>query len=280
MSTEKASIARPPRRPRVAGFFYPAEAKKLRNDLDIFYAQAKPVDIPGVIFGIVAPHAGYVYSGQVAAEAYKQVQGRPYQFVIVIAPSHRDYLRGVSVYPGDYITPLGPVPVNADYCRKLTAASDRIILSELGHRDEHALEVQVPFLQTSLKDFQLIPLVMGSQDMDTCRVLGHAIANVFQNTSILVVASSDLSHFHPQSVAEHLDRVVADDFENFDEEKLYEHIMRQECEACGAGPMIAAMIATRQLGAEHARVLSYRTSGAVSGDYEQVVGYLAGILHA
>jgi MEMO1 family protein len=269
----------PVRKPRVAGFFYPSDEKKLRRDLEHLYTQAQRIERPGTIIGMVAPHAGYVYSGQVAAEAYKQITGEVYTYVIVIAPSHRDFFRGVSVYDGDYSTPLGVLPVDQEMCRKLTLSSGLIQTSDLGHRDEHALEVQIPFIQTRLKDVRLIPLVMGNQDWDTCETLGHSIAQVFQGTASLIIASSDLSHFHKQAQAETLDQIVIKDFERFSEKQLYDHISHRECEACGAGPIIAMMIASRILGATRARVLSYHTSGEVSHDYDQVVGYLSGILY-
>ncbi len=235
--------------------------------------------VKGKITGLIAPHAGYAYSGVVAASAYQLIRGLAIDNVAVISPSHRDRFGGVTVYPGQYATPLGNIPTNTELSGRLAELSPVILKSPLGHGDEHALEVQLPFLQYILKDFKIIPLVMGSQDWKTCSALGDALAKILAGTSSLIIASSDLSHYHDQETANRLDQKIIDAVNQFDEEKLYYEITAGKCEACGAGPIIAAMIASRLLGANQAKVVLYRTSGEVSHEYDQVVGYLAGVMY-
>lgn len=267
------------RPPAVAGMFYPAQSDKLRTDVEKMFSQTQVEKINGQIFGVIAPHAGYVYSGYVAADAYKQLANRHYDTVAVIAPSHRDYFKGISLYLGDYATPMGTMSVNQELAEKLLAAEPVIKPSELGHREEHALEVQLPFLQVILDSFQILPLVMGTQDWESCYRLGKALGDLLKESNSLVVASSDLSHFYPVEKAHALDGLVAQDIENFEEKKFFDDIQSRRCEACGAGPIIAAMIASKHMGAAHARVLSYHTSGEVSGDNNEVVGYLSGVFY-
>ncbi len=268
-----------PRRPAVAGHFYPATEKQLRADLDRMFRDIQPEPVRGNIRGLVSPHAGYMYSGSVAAAAYKMLHGKTFETVAVIAPSHRDPFAGVSVYAGSYSTPMGTIPPDLQVIERLAEQSDVIKKSELGHRDEHSLEVQLPFLQYCLKDFRLVPLVMGSQNWNTCSLLGQALADTLDPQKSLIIASSDLSHYHDQSTANRLDRYLIDAFNAFDARRLYDDVFSGKCEACGAGPIISAMIAAGKSGAKNAKVICYQTSGEVSGDYSQVVGYLAGILY-
>lgn len=268
-----------PRRPSVAGQFYPAGEKQLRSELEQFFLNVTPKHVKGIIRGLVTPHAGYMYSGSVAAAAYKMIEGTSIDTAVVIAPSHRDPFSGVSVYAGQYSTPLGIIPPDSKIINALTELSPVITISDLGHRNEHSLEVQLPFLQYCLKDFSLVPLVMGSQNWKTCAELGEALAQVLDPDRSIIIASSDLSHYHDQSSANRLDRLIIEAFNAFDAKTIYDDIMSGKCEACGAGPIITAMIASEKLGAQHAEVICYQTSGEVSNDYSQVVGYLAGVLY-
>ncbi len=279
METHRTHADFKARRPAVAGMFYPAQRDQLKTDLEKMFSQTQVEKINGQIFGVIAPHAGYVYSGYVAADAYKQLANRSYDTVAVIAPSHRDYFKGVSLYLGEYATPIGAMSVNQELAEKLLAAEPAIKPSVLGHREEHALEVQLPFLQVILDSFQILPLVMGTQDWESCYRLGKALGDLLKDSRSLVVASSDLSHFYPVEKAHLLDGIVAKDIENFDEKKFFDDIQSRKCEACGAGPIIAAMIASKQMGASQARVLSYHTSGEISGDNDEVVGYLSGVFY-
>lgn len=279
MSAPRANTVFKPRRPAVAGMFYPGERNRLQSDLAVMFAGVKSERINKKIVGIVAPHAGYMYSGYVAAEAYQQLSGSAYDTVVVISPSHRDYFSGVSIYTGDYVTPLDTIPVDRAVCEQLLAYTSLITATEMGHRDEHALEVQLPFLQSVLKDFKLVPLVMGTQDRETSFGLGDVLGQVLKGTNSLIIASSDLSHFYSNDAARRLDAIVVRDVEHFDENKLFDDVQQKKCEACGAGPIISTIIACKHMGASSAKVLSYHTSGEVSGDNDEVVGYLSGIFY-
>ena len=266
------------RRPAVAGMFYPASPSELTTQIDTFLQRADVSDFQGDVVALVSPHAGYIYSGQVAAYGYKTVQGKSFDLVVVLAPSHRVYFRGASIYAaGDYLTPLGPAPVDRDACQALIDRHDFIQFHPEVHEQEHALEVQVPFLQRALKDFKLVPIVMGSQDYPSCERLKEALLPVLEGKQILIVASSDLSHYHPDDEARSLDRHVVTAIERFDPEALNRVLSTGQAEACGGGPILTAMLISLALGATNAKVLTYATSGDVSGDRQAVVGYLSAV---
>ncbi len=270
------------RKAAVAGTFYPAEKETLDQKIAIYLENSRPVEIVSQVFGLIVPHAGYIYSGGVAARAYRQIVDRDFDVVVVISPSHRIYFEEVSVYDGDgYETPLGTLAVDKEKAQRLAAMSPNIILSDLGHEiDEHALEVQLPFLQHILYDFKLLPIVMGNQDAANVEALADALTELLKDCNALIVASSDLSHFHNYDKATLLDKVVVEDINQFDDIKLAEDLANNACEMCGGGPVLATVKACRSLGANKAKVLLYRNSGDVSGDKEQVVGYLAGMLYS
>jgi AmmeMemoRadiSam system protein B/AmmeMemoRadiSam system protein A len=270
------------RRPAVAGQFYPGNPDSLAREVDRHIAAAGAVEVDGDVVGIVAPHAGYVYSGGVAGRAYAAVKGRAYDAVVVVAPSHRAAFRGTAVYArGGYETPLGVVPVDADLAAAIVDSSVGIVDEPRVHRDEHSLEVQVPFLQRALGRFRIVPVIMGDQGRSAVRALGERIAAAVAaapGRRVLLVASTDLSHYHDQATAERLDRRVVDAIAAFDPDGLVRLLASGDCEACGGGPTAAVMTAARALGADEARVLAYATSGDVTGDRDQVVGYVSAVL--
>lgn len=267
------------RLPAVANMFYPGNPKALENEIENLLTRAPITKIDGEIAALVCPHAGYMYSGAVAAVGYNLLKGRDYSVVAIIAPSHREYFLGVSVFTGKgYETPLGLASVASGYAEALIAQNDLIHSSWSGHHREHALEVQLPFLQKVLKDAKIIPIVMGDQKTHTCQILGEALANVLQETSALIIASSDLSHYHPYPEAVAIDRRTSDLIAAFDDAGLLAALESGACEACGGGPIAAAMIATKKRGAQRSQVLVYQNSGDVTGDHSAVVGYLSAVL--
>jgi AmmeMemoRadiSam system protein B/AmmeMemoRadiSam system protein A len=278
MRSGDARLVRPP---VVAGQFYPGEAATLARDVERFLEQADMSEVPGRIVGLVAPHAGYVYSGGVAAHAYRLLERNQFDVVVVLAPSHRVPFSGASVFLGDaYQTPLGLVPVDTELSRQLADASPLLSYRPDAHRYEHSLEVQLPFLQKTLGAFTLVAVVMGRSDASQCESIASVLADLLVGREALVVASTDLSHYHPQREAVALDHVVLRHVEEFDPEGLLEDVRRGECEACGAIPLATAMMACRRLGATGAMVLKYATSGDVTGDHSAVVGYMAAALYA
>lgn len=269
------------RKAAVAGAFYPAKKETLERDVAVFLENSLPVEIVTRIYGIAVPHAGYMYSGGVAARAYRQVMDREFDLVVVIAPSHKIYFEEISVYNGAaYETPLGEIPVDQDSAKKLASLHPGIIYSDLGHDiDEHSLEVQLPFLQQVFYDFSLLPIVMGNQDAANVDILAEALAKLLADKKALIVASSDLSHFHPYEKANTMDNVVAEDVARYDDAKLTDDLQNGLCEMCGAGPVLVTMKACKKLGANKAKVLLYRNSGDVTGDRDQVVGYMSAMFY-
>jgi AmmeMemoRadiSam system protein B/AmmeMemoRadiSam system protein A len=267
------------RQAAVAGAFYPADANELRKMVDGFLAQAAPPAVAGPVVALISPHAGYQYSGAVAAYSYALVKGRKPERVVVIAPSHYEAFGFSAVYDGDaYATPLGTVPVDKAFAAKLASMSPLIKLSSQGHvasgdRGEHALEVQLPFLQRVLGQFKLVPIVMGDQSYDACRALGVALAKLIQSSDTLIVASSDLSHFHTYDEAVKIDRKTLKAIQEWDYLSMSRNFATQVWEACGGGPIVAAMIASERLGATEAILLKSANSGDVTGDHSRVVGY-------
>jgi AmmeMemoRadiSam system protein B len=273
----KSSAVRPP---AVAGQFYTDNPEELRAEIVGYLRQASPPAIKGRPIGLIAPHAGYMYSGPTAAHAYKYVEGLDFPAVVVVAPSHQDAFNGVSVYSGSaYETPLGKMEIDQALVRQLIEQHDCIRAGKQGHGREHSLEVQVPFLQVVLGKAALVPVVMGDQGRDTCRALGEALAMVAAQGPVLLVASSDLSHFHTYQQARELDAVVNRHINAFDPEGLARALANDQCEACGGGPMVAVMLAARALGATTARVAHHVNSGDVSGDKQGVVGYTAAVIY-
>lgn len=268
------------RDPAVAGLFYPELKSVLEKDVDEYLLRAKVARIEGTIRGLICPHAGFVYSGLTAAAAFRLLKERTYDVVIIVGPSHREYFEGVSVFPGtSYRTPLGDVPVHDELREALRKADPCITVSEQGHLMEHSVEVELPFLQRALGKVPFVPLVMGDQRRETCLALAGALTRACRGRNVLLVASSDLSHYHPYPEAVDLDKRVVADVEEFRPEELLRKLEGEEVEACGGGPMVAVMLAARDLGAARAKALLYCNSGDVTGEKDAVVGYLSAVLY-
>jgi hypothetical protein len=271
----------------VAGGFYPADPKVLAATIDEMLAHVAEPPITDRILAVVAPHAGYQYSGPVAAYTYAALRGRKFSRVVVIAPSHYESFGFSSVFEGDaYATPLGLVHVDKAFARKLASMSSTLRLSSQGHDAtsagaEHAIEVQLPWLQRVLGDFELVPVVMGDQSYESSRALGVALAKLIQsenkNGETLIVASSDLSHFHTYGDAVTIDRKTLHALEEWDYFSMSRNFESRIWEACGGAPIVAAMIAAERMGANQAKVIKYANSGDVTGDHSSVVGYSADV---
>jgi hypothetical protein len=246
-----------------------------------FLAQARPPEVPGRLIGLLAPHAGYIYSGQTAAHAFKLLEGKRFDTVVLVGPSHYLSFDGVAVHDqGDFKTPLGIVPLDRELIRALTAKDSFIRPLPQAHEKEHSLEIELPLLQTAMPGFKLVPLVMGRQDATACRRLADALATACKGKSVLLVASSDLSHFHDEATAKKLDAVFAGDVKVYDVDKLLADLDGDRCEACGGGPVAAVMLAAKALGADSATILAQTTSADTTGDRSRVVGYLAAAFSA
>jgi len=271
------------RLPVVAGSFYPADPKVLAQEVK-HYLDNVPISkvIPERPMGLICPHAGYMYSGPIAAFAYKQIMGKKYEAIMVIAPSHRAYFSGISIDKVDkYQTPLGMVTVDKDFVEGILGKSSLIGYYPQAHIQEHSLEVQLPFLQIVFGEFKLIPIIMGEQEAFVCEELARILSEVIKtkNKDILIIASSDLSHYHPYSQAQELDQRIIDRINAFDPQGLASDLKLHRAEACGGGPIITALLLGKYLGANKAKVIKYANSGDVSGDYSGVVGYVAGVMY-
>jgi AmmeMemoRadiSam system protein B len=271
------------RRAAVAGSWYPGSQEALQHEVDALVAEAHVPDLPPVV-AVIAPHAGMMFSGGVAAHAYRAVKGRKYQIVALVGPSHYVGFDGVAIYDnGAFETPLGRLEVDDRAAAALMAATGLIRPHPTAHAREHSLEMQLPFLQRVV-DARIVPMVIGYQTRATILALARALASALGGRDALIVASTDLSHYFDAERAEKLDGLVARFVGDFDPDGLlnefesYPEHERGRYVACGGGAAIAVMMAARELGASGARVLKYAHSGDVSGDRSAVVGYLAAAL--
>lgn len=264
------------RLPAVAGTFYPADPSTLSDDINRMLDDVEKTLLHGNIVSLIVPHAGYLYSGLTAAHAYKLIEGINFKTIVIISPSHREYFRGVSIFEGSsYKTPLGDIKID-NILRELLVKNDKIIESSLrGHGGEHAIEVQLPFLQIVQKDFLLLPIVIGDQRADNCYHLGNRLGEVLQNKNALIIASTDLSHFHSSQSARELDQVAIDKVSKFDYEGLMNDLEFEKAEACGGGPVVTAMMAAKSLGADYVKILHQCNSGDITGEHDSVVGYFS-----
>jgi AmmeMemoRadiSam system protein B len=266
------------RRPAVAGSWYPGDAAALAAEVDRHVARAAR-DVSGEVVALIAPHAGMTYSGPVAAHAYRLLRGRHFDVAVLVGPSHFVGFDGVSLYAsGGFQTPFGVASVDGECATALLRATPVIREYPAAHRREHSLEMQLPFLQRLAPGMAIVPLVMGFQTAETARALASALAEMLSGRRALLVASTDLSHYHDADTASALDRVVIDHVARFDAAGLQAALDANPEHACGGGPTVAVMRAAQALGARDALVLNYADSGDVSGDKSTVVGYMAAAL--
>jgi hypothetical protein len=264
----------------VAGLFYPGQSVQLASDVKSLFDEVTSAPIKGKIYGLVIPHAGYMYSGLTAAYGYHQVAGQKFDTIVIISPSHREYFNGITIYDGSsYETPLGAVPIDTVLREKLIAEGKPIIADEIGHRGEHAVEVHLPFLQYLGCADKFLPIVMGDQRSSLCSILAERLSGALHGTEALIIASSDLSHYHPYDEAKRLDRIVQEDIESFDGKRLLRDLDSERAEACGGGPVAVMLAAVHRLGATKAKVLHHCNSGDVTGDKDAVVGYLSAVAY-
>ena len=276
------------RRPAaVAGTWYPASAGALAREVDDYVGRVDRDLIPrGHLDAVIAPHAGLMFSGPVGAYSYAAAAAAgPFDAAILVGPSHFVAFDGVALYPsGAFESPLGAAAVDAPLAEALRAASPVIQPLPSAHRREHSLEMQLPFLRRLLPDTPIVPLLMGYQTGDTIRALADALTSAGASRRVLLVASTDLSHYFDARTAEELDARVQACVASLDAARLlslfeqYPEGERGRFVACGGGPAIAVMLAARARGARHGRVLKYMHSGQISGDNSGVVGYLAGAM--
>lgn len=271
----------PVRRAGVAGSWYPASAERLSAQIDAHLTtaagqsrQTLPDDADIVAF--IAPHAGLIYSGPVAAHAYRLLRAQRYDVIVLVGPSHYVPFQGASIWPSGYFeTPLGNLQIDEAAASRIVDACPLVHDLPAAHQREHSLEMQLPFLAALSSDVPIVPLIMGQQTRQTAFELGDGLVRALAGRRALLIASSDLSHFFDASTAAFLDAQVVEDVEALDANGLMTRLERRPDHACGGGPIVSVLHAAKALGATTSRVLNYADSGDVSGDKGSVVGYLA-----
>jgi len=267
-----------------AGMFYAGTATSLRTQVEECFTHRlgpgvvpKPVkEGPRRILGLVCPHAGYMYSGPVAAHSYHSLalDGTPETFV-VFGPNHTGYGSALALMnEGFWRTPLGDVEIDVEVANEIVRESSLIDIDESAHRYEHSIEVQLPFLQYLYgSNFKFVPICFLLQDLESSREVGQAVAKVLQDRNAVIIASTDMTHYEPQETASRKDRMALNAIEKMDEELFYQTVEAQQISMCGYGPVVALITAAKKLGAKKAELLCYKTSGDITGDHSSVVGY-------
>ena len=271
------------RRPAVAGSWYPGTAAGIVAEVEGYLASASCPPVPGRLIALVSPHAGLRYSGPVAAHGYSLLRGRSDVCVMLVGPSHRLAFDGLAVWArGAFETPLGRTPIDEELAGALLAAHTGMRDAPGPHRDEHSLEMQLPFLQHLVSGLRLVPVLMGRQTRAEVEGLASALAGVLAGRrDVLLVASSDLSHYHPAPEAARLDGLVVGDVEHFATDALMDRLEASHEHTCGGGAIVAVMRSAQALGADRADVLRYADSGdAGERDKSRVVGYLSAAFSA
>lgn len=280
------------RKPAVAGYFYTKDKEELKKTIDDFISNVKQKQIGGKILGLISPHAGYVFSGQVAGYSYRQIRAKNYDTVIILGPSHRAYLKGASVGKWDaYETPLGKVNVNKEMVNALLSMGRPFHFVEKAHTREHSIETQIPFLQRVLKNFDIVPIAMGTPSLIDCEKISKALSKVAGKRNALFVASSDMSHFPNYINANKVDRNTLSLIEKFDPELVFnsekkflgEKIPNLSTALCGLSSVVTVMMTVKQLGGNAVKILHYANSGdvAIHGyrERQKVVGYGAVVFY-
>jgi AmmeMemoRadiSam system protein B len=274
------------RLPAQAGTFYPDTEGALRTQIQqSFLHRLGPRAIPTIpqtrnqnLLGLIVPHAAYKYSGPVAAHSYyKLASAGILESIIILGPNHTGLGSGVSTMTeGEWSTPLGDVPVDADLAREIADSSDLVDVEDQAHRNEHSIEVQLPFLQFIYpRRFKFVPICMMLQDLKTSIEVGEAIAKAAEKHGAAVLASSDWTHYEPQEEAQSKDKQAIGAALQLNEKKFQEIIEERPVSACGYGPVTAMIHAAKLRGVRSGNLLSYQTSGDVTGDKSSVVGYAA-----
>jgi len=271
------------RKPAVAGSFYPGDPEELQKLITEYLNSAGPVSKEfenDRIMGIISPHAGYVYSGPVAAYGFNYLAECSFDRFVVIAPSHRGRFNGASIIPkGLFKTPLGDVEIDSELGEKLEKRDNFGFIKE-AHEMEHSLEVQIPFLQMVKPEAAIVPIVMGTINPDLCRIIGETIAEEIKSTGkeYGIIISTDLSHYHAYDVAVKKDNDFIHALETFDENRVEEILSAGKSEACGEGGVLAGISLSRKIGAKKIRTIKYANSGDTAGTKDQVVGYLSALI--
>ncbi len=268
----------------IAGRWYPGQPAKLTNTLQQYLSKAQPKMTAGNLLALIVPHAGYIYSGQTAAYGFKLLENKSFDRVILTSPFHAmTYEALLTTSYSAYETPLGTIPIDQDALERIDAHLNKHSMTSIyriQREQEHSLEIELPFLQTVLKDpFELVPIMVRTHQPRSLQILADIFSSLAQEKSTLLLASTDLSHFNPGPIAELLDQQVLEDIKTMDSEQLLEDNQSGKGLACGAGAVASILFTAKKLGANHAEILNYTHSGHVTGDNSSVVGYCSAAIY-
>ncbi len=261
--------------PSVAGTFYPSDKNTLKESVEGFLSKAENSSQKGRLIAVISPHAGYIFSGQVAAYGYKNIKGSDIKKVILIGPSHHVSFKGASIYTkGSFKTPLGNVKIDEKLAGDLLNENADVRFYPEAFEKEHSIEVQLPFLQTVLKDFTIVPILIGSPTKQSFQYLTERLTEMLrEDEKAIIIASTDLSHFHGYDTAVMMDRKMIDAAVRMSIEDVENYLSNREAEMCGGYPVIFAMAVARMAGANMGVLFKYANSGDVTNDRDKVVGY-------
>lgn len=263
------------REPVVAGRFYPENQGELLSTIETYTQEVSSSPVPAI--AAIAPHAGYIYSGQLAARTFKEVTIP--QTIILIGPNHTGKGASISLSTKRWKTPLGIVPVNKSLAQAIVASHEPATVDESAHRFEHSLEVQLPFLQYLQPALSIVPITIKQLSYNACNDLASAIFSTLasNNNQILIVTSSDMNHYESRAISGKKDRMALDAIREMNPALLYKTVQQNNISMCGVIPVVITLLLSQKLGAKNARIVDYMDSGNVSGDIQQVVGY-AGVI--
>jgi hypothetical protein len=269
------------RTPAVAGMFYPDEKNQLKELIHNCFLHAfgpgklPPTEIKKKIYGIICPHAGYMYSGPIACHSYYSISSESPELFIIIGPNHWGVGCNIAAMRDcNWETPLGLVEVDSESANELTKISNRIELDFFSHTREHSLEVQIPILQEMYSNkFKILPIILINQEKKTAEEVGEAVSTIVEQKNAMIIGSSDFTHYEPNEFAHKQDSALIDPILDLDVEQFYKVLYDKKVTACGYGAIASTMIACKKLGATKGELLKYATSGDVTGETSSVVGY-------
>lgn len=267
------------RTPAVAGMFYPGEKNKLSNLIEECFSHSfgpdkNPKKINKKVFGIICPHAGYVYSGPIACNSINSILSQSPKLFIIIGPNHWGIGRSVATMKNcEWETPMGKVEVDSESAQEISDISQTIEADFYSHTREHSLEVQIPILQKRFSNFKILPISLINQSKEIAYDVGKAVAKIAKEKNAMIIGSSDFTHYEPNEFAHEQDMALIEPILEMNVDKFYDILKERNVTACGYGAIAATMIACKELGASRGELLRYATSGDVTGDTSSVVGY-------
>lgn len=265
----------------LAGSWYPQSKTVLRNMLQGYLDSANPQKTDGQALAIISPHAGYQFSGPVAAYGFKALQGSPIETVIIIGFSHRIFFDGISVYAkGSWRTPLGDAKIDEDLAGKIVAENPRILFEASLFEGENSVEMQIPFVQVVFPDAKIVPIAFGTQKYEDAKSLADTLVQIIKDKKgVLIVASTDMSHYHSYDEAGSIDAHTIELLNKMDPKELYRRESTGACELCGMLPVASVLILAKSLGYDSIKILKYANSGDTFGDKSKVVGYVSAVIY-